>query len=272
MDLKPHTVKYVVYQEGTYPSGLIQLHPNDFVEWRANDGHNARLHAKIYQFKTYQGTYVMIGSANATVRGWRISPIYNDEAVLLLHVASNYDFLKELGISLTSLVDPKVYKPVEHQETDKKAFVLIIYSAEIIDGQLYIEISKNVADATIELMNAKGEIIETFSTNNSNRYLIDKEDDVKLVVFTRNDKEISNRCLVISDATIAHCNPNPIGNKLTSLFNSGSRWDDNIAKILEYVAFDMPSEKKVNVRLKMTASRENAHTDRIITEDHACAN
>lgn len=267
MDFKPNTVKYVVYQEGTYPSGLIQLHPNDFVEWRANDGHNARLHAKIYQFKTNLGTYVVIGSANATVNGWRISSVYNDEAVLLLHVASNHDFLKDLGISLTSLVDPKVYKPIEHQRSDKEPFDLVIYSAEIIDGQLFIEVSKNIADAKIEMINAKGEIIKTFSIINSNRYQIDKEDNIKLVVFTKNDKEISNRCLVISDETIANCNPNPIGHKLTSLFNSGSRWDDNIAKILEYVAFDMPSEKEVNVRHKMTASRESSHTDKIITED-----
>lgn len=269
-DLSPKTMRCIVYREGTFPVKLIESYPDDFAEWKSGDGHKDRLHAKIYQFKTDKGTYLLIGSPNATANGWGFNrQYYNDEAALLLHEPSGIDYMKELGISLNNGVfDAKSFKEPQPLKSENVCqYEVVIYSAEIIDGKFYMQTNSSADDLTVTLLNGDGEAVEVFTYKAGTDSFSDGHKGCRLAVITRNGKEISNRCLILSDSAIARCNPNPAGHKLTSLFNSGSHWDDNIAKILEFVAFDLPSEKKKDVKVTVKRSNEIVANDKVIKQE-----
>lgn len=269
-DFHPQKIRSIVYHDGTYPSRLIQSNPENFVQWKATNEQRERLHAKIYQFKTDEGTYLLIGSANATPSAWGLNPNYfNDETVLLLHESGNIDYLKNLGISLsTGNIDKQLFNEAKRYESvEEKRYDITITSAEIIDGYLHVKTNKNLEFLTLGLLNSEGGMLDKIEYKPSEKCDVEKMEGIKAIVALSDDKEISNRYLVMSDSAVARNNPNPAGHKLSSLLNSSTHWDDNIAKILEFVSFDMPAEEKRNTRVALKAATKTDKSDKIITQE-----
>lgn len=268
-DLHPQKICSIVYRDGTYPTKLIQSHPEIFVEWKASNEQCERLHAKIYEFKTGQGTYLLIGSANATPSAWGLNSNYfNDETALLLHENGNKDYLRNLGISINEHVEKEHFSEVKRYDTaDGTQYKVTIITAEIIDGFLHLQTNNSFDVLTIGLLNSEGGQIGTIGYRKDEKCDIEKFEGIKAIVVLSDGKEVSNKFLVVNDNAVARNNPNPAGHKLSSLLNSGTHWDDNIAKILEFVSFDMSTEDKKTTRTVLKSATKSDKKEKVITQD-----
>lgn len=120
-----------------------------FYQYKNNQEKN-QLHAKIIEFQTEKGTWILCGSANAGTNALGINgKEYNDEACILLHSKQHRNYLNDLGIAknLKSLGEKDLQNINRNVNTDiattKTAFQTIITSCEYNDEILYVNFSQS---------------------------------------------------------------------------------------------------------------------------------
>lgn len=245
-DLKPKLLNLVVeIDNGRVPHSInnkeTKLRLNIY-KWDRSYDNARKLHAKIFQFTTTRGTYLLVGSANATRNAMGLNHSgYNEEACILFYDANGKNFLKEMRITLNpsemiSLVEiknciksPLASKPITN-------FEVHILDAEILDEKLLMKVDNPGKDYMVTLTNGCGrEITYKFA----NILSIDNLDFVpRYIYITKGGEKKSNNYLVYKEEEILRCNPNLKNAKLKNLIDKVYYWDDNIASILEFISFD----------------------------------
>ena len=209
-----------------------------------------KLHAKIFQFETNLGTYLLIGSANATSNALGLnSKAYNDEVGLFLYDSSGRSFVQEMGITLSeegmSISDLQDYKPCPIAQKPNDVFHLHILSAQIINDKLEIELDGNAEDCYIDIFDISNECIRIPYRKNI------PVQEISLiphhVVISNIDGPISNRYTILNEDDILKYNPNIKNSKLKHLIAVSNKWDDNLASILQYITLDTDRESSTKV-------------------------
>ena len=199
------------------------------------------LHGKIIQFNTEQGTYLLIGSANATKNALgSLSSYSNDEACILIYTTKHDNYLKSLNVN----IDQKkkiTSDAVENWIPNKNVLCklnskVVLEYAELNENTLNIGVNQN-GIFCLSILDERGESLYKDKIVVSKGHAICKKDNFEnavLCVLQKEGEEISNRCMIVKEEDIIRCNPNPALRKLEVLLDQ-STWDVNLEKILSYV-------------------------------------
>lgn len=200
------------------------------------------LHAKVIEIETSSGSWLLAGSANIGNMALGINNVvYNDEACILLHSEIRKSFIKELGLedSFKSMSEDELKikersKDKDCTRTDKS---LTILACELYESEMRLTIDKRGEECCLVVMNRNLDVVSEFSIVTEMQITVSIDDSAYLVVLQKEGKEISNRCLVLSELNVERCNPNPQRRKLSSLLDD-SELADNLSHILGFVEFD----------------------------------
>lgn len=276
----PQQIHCVVTKDGTYPYDLISETPTWLLFYLWEDmreqEHNGckKLHGKLMQFDTTDGTFLIIGSANATYNA--LNGI-NDEACILVHAKQNIDYFEELGIAITerNRIKPDSKESLRKPELSNKEIESLPYhisSSEIIDDKLFIY--SDVADGKYVVcgISVNGNIISEKELSPESGTFVDADnnwDSVTMVVISdKEGNELSNRCFVVLDDIVGRCNPNQNLRKLESLLDSSVDWKANLMNILSYVYFDdEPREKATKMKYNNSLSRTHDYTGQTVNSE-----
>ncbi len=280
--LQPKNTHCVFDRNGTYPYDLMKKNNEiKFYEWDENckeaRGSQHHLHGKLYQLDTNKGTYLLIGSANATTNALGdVRNYYNDEACILLHSEKQKDFFAELGVTFESPFKWKTEgktldRPVVEEKELSPFDYHIIYS-EVIENVLTIRLKEpkgNVIIGFIDLDDNIGNKIQSKIVNS--RIVIEDLDDASVpmvVILGKKENEISNRSYIIYEDQVNRFNPNQKLRKLENLLGSAGDWRLQLMDILSYVVFD---DEQVNSRKTRTkaydVSKHKGQSNKIIQKD-----
>ena len=202
-----------------------------------------KLHAKAIQFETSEGTFFVLGSANATSAAYGLnSHSFNDEANIIIHSHKKEDFLKKIGIDFNkqcvkNIKDFQTATKYSNRSVNKTFLTHITLCERHLNDKLYISFDKIIAGVKVRLYLDNEH--RDFDFNNE-EIEISGLGKIQYAVAILDDKEISNKALILDFADLVKRNPDSKYSKIESLFhiNNGD-WDDNIAKVLSYVNFDV---------------------------------
>jgi hypothetical protein len=102
-DYQPGQLKCVVEPEfGTVPHALPATKTQSFFHWKDCLEDADRLHAKMFRFRYHKESFLVLGSANATIAAWgTLSTMQkNEEAVIVIRAKKSKDLLLDLNIQL----------------------------------------------------------------------------------------------------------------------------------------------------------------------------
>lgn len=208
-----------------------------------------KLHAKAIQFETSEGTFLVFGSANATSAAFGLNiHSFNDEANIIIH-SHKEDFFEKLGIDFSkqcvkSIGDFQATSKYNIKSDNASFLTHITLCERHLHDKLYIQLDKIITEVKIRLYLDDG--YRDFDFNKEG-IEISGLGKIQYVVAVVDDKEISNKALVLDFADIVKRNPDSKYSKIESLFytNNGD-WDDNIAKVLSYVNFDLKDKVRTS--------------------------
>lgn len=208
-----------------------------------------KLHAKAIQFETSEGTFFVLGSANATSAAYGLnSHSFNDEANIIIH-SNKEDFFKKLGIDFSkqcvkSINDFHSAAKYSIRSANEALLTHITLCERHQQDKLYISFDKIVADAKVRLCLDDGYRDFDFNKDGIEIGVLGK---IQYAVAILGDKEISNKALVLDFADLVKRNPDSKYSKIESLFHTNNGdWDDNIAKVLSYVNFDVKDKSRTS--------------------------
>lgn len=245
----PQTIKCAIEESyGLIPHLITELNDIQFYHWneifKTNDQFDfaKKLHAKAIQFETSNGNYLVFGSANATSSAFGLNPhCFNDEANIIIH-SFKEDFFKNLGIdfnrtSIKSIENVHHTTKYKLKTTNKNLLTHITLCERHLDNKLYVSFDKIILGVKIRLFLNQKYIDLDYNNDGINVNGLDK---IQYIVAVLNDNEISNKVIVLDFADLMKRNPDSKFKQIESLFYSNDKdWDDNIAKILSYVTFDV---------------------------------
>ena len=258
---KPNKVKCIYSDDGIYPYYLIKNKPEwlTFFSWndvyKSNSLH--KLHAKIIQLELPTRTILISGSANMTNAAFNGS---NDEACMAIISVHSKDYIKNLGIvlnqqSAATQTKLDMLPKLERSSSESIERKVQILSAEVIDNTLtVITDGLYTEDFGLLILDANGKVLHVYnSLCKDNKLTVGSFTltDCIAVIIDSNSSEISNRYFIINEDDVARFNPNKALRKLDSLLESNKDWKDNLAGILSYLWFDNTSEIKAS-NLKST--------------------
>ena len=253
---RPEKIDCIISKDGTYPYDLIINSPEwlSFYLWddvyNSNDG-KKKLHGKLIQIDSDNGTFLIIGSANATSNA--LNGI-NDEACIFIHNRNIHDYFNELGIDIneSKSMDTKERNSMEKPEMmyrNKISTPFHIYSCEKIDNHLVINTDTPDGEYVVYGLSIDGNICSEIKLISKNGQLIDSEnkwDRIAIIVLINsNGIEITNRSFVVFDEVIGRCNPNQNLRKLDALLAGPKDWKSNLMDILSYIYFDNDPNEKI---------------------------
>ena len=259
---RPQKMRCWVSPTGTFPQNFKELEFADFYKWKKTETLKESLHAKIFQFTTDRGTYLVVGSANATINAWGINrAIANHEGVLLTHSEKNRNFIKELGIEIRKPESANSLTPPEIEREAKATPLRVkLIRVEMTDDRLTITAEGAHEDDAVGLLDEKGNEIAAFPYAPS--LAIDDETRAKarLAVISDESGNVSNRCIILDEDEIAKTNPNPTAKKLSSYIGSSLTWHDNIARILPFISIAPAGPKPGEATSRGKRSQDQAAT------------
>lgn len=231
------------------------------------------LHAKIFEFKTNRGTWLLSGSANAGNMALGLnSNVFNDEACILLHSLTPKNYIKELGVQYAELKDEE-RKAIERpkQPTLEPSTILTrLKSCEVKEGKIYLQFSHAGIDGVATILDKNQNVIfeEIITTTDVVRLVLDDEfiAQAHIAVLVSNGESISNRCLIIKELNIESCNPDPKRRKLSSLLDDTGLLS-NLTHILGYIEFDEDDKKSKSGRMVMKSTSSKDKEDIVVTKD-----
>lgn len=249
-------------QSAPYPL----LTRNNGIEFLKYDDPVNSLHAKLYEFQTNNGTWILSGSANAS--GMAIGLYgrnYNDEFCVLIHHKQTYDYISQLGLD-------KKFKAITHEElktikgpapnkSNAPARQTTILYAEYNEEGLHLSFSEANISGQLVILNNKLQVIHNKAIKTKNDMTIDIpegiENSMNLVVLQQKGEDISNHSLIIKEGLVEKCNPDPRRRELSRLL-SDNAFAENFAEILNYVQFE---DDDVVIRRNRSTGQINNNKD-----------
>lgn len=221
------------------------------------------LHAKIIEFVSNNGTWLLSGSANVGSMALGLnSNAFNDEACVFIHNSERKSYIKELGIQYEPL-DENVCRSIERpQQSSSSSLTLktILRACEGKNGKLCLHFSRRGINGYIVILDKtqetiyKEEIISEATVELSlNESLLEQS---HIAVLLDNGISISNRCLIIKELHIESCNPDPKRRKLSSLLDDNGLLK-NLSHILGYIEFDEKEGKSMSARMGIKSLSKN---------------
>lgn len=228
-----------------------------------------KLHAKAIQFETSEGNFLVLGSANATNAAFGLnSHSFNDEANIIIHSLKE-DFFKKLGIYF----NPKCAQSIKNfnsatkyniRTANKTLLTHITLCERHLNDKLYISFDKIVAGIKVRLY--LDEKYEDFDFNKEG-IEISGLGKIQYVVAILDDKEVSNKVIVLDSTDLVRRNPDSKYSKIESLFHANNGdWDDNIAKVLSYVNFDIKDNSR-SAGVSKSTSDSSGKSETVISKE-----
>lgn len=239
---------------------------------------STHLHGKLFQFETDGGTFLLLGSANATNRAFGlISGCYNDEACVLIHSPHNLDYMADLDIKLDSPITleeaKSLDKPSSENKTSTQTFEVHIESAEYIDSSLTIYLKGDCNGCVVAIECPENKDIERHTIK------MDSSKCIKLpisritlgtsVYIEKDNERISNRVIVIIDDVITKCNPNNLNKRLhniQSALNGNNIWQNNLEELVSFMYFEDDFSRTSTIKYNIS-SKDKKETSRSISSD-----
>ena len=272
----PQKIKCAIDESyGYIPNKIKDVSKIEFFHWHEIFGSenqfelSKKLHAKAIQFETSEGTFLVFGSANATSSAFGLNThCYNDEANIIIH-SHKEDFLKKLGIDFNeqrvkNINDFQTATKYNIKSINKTLLTHITLCERHLHDKLYISFDKIVAGVKVRLYLDND--YKDFEFNNDG-IEISELGKIQYVVAVVDDKEISNKALVLDFADLVKRNPDSQYSKIESLFHTNNGdWDDNISKVLSYVNFDV-IDKNRTVSVSKGSSDTSSKTEIVISKE-----
>ena len=241
----PNTLKCVLdieRQSAPYPL----LNRNTGIEFLKYDDQVNSLHAKIYEFQTNDGTWILNGSANASGMAMGLyGKNYNDEFCVLIHHPQTYNYIAQLGLekniqSISKDELKTIKEPVQAKDNSQQRRTTILYSEYNEDG-LHLSFTETDIRGELVVLSNKLKVLFTAKINTKKEVTIDIpegiEDSMNLVVLKQNGEDISNRSLIIKEGLVEKCNPDPRRRELSRLLTEDGL-SEHFAEILNFVQFE----------------------------------
>lgn len=203
-----------------------------------------RMHAKAIQFKTSKGTYLLIGSSNATAAAFGLSQeCVNTEAGVLVFNEKGRDFIKDLGLSFMQPIDEELKtlskSNVVLPNIERPKYKYHLKSCEIkFSHEMTISSNKHLDGQFIRLFFDGGHKDLPIIKNRVN--LSEDTRDARMAVIIDSGIEVSNRCIIWHLTDLETRNPDRTLDEINALFMDPEQgWDSNISKVLSYVELDI---------------------------------
>ena len=259
LDLDRQSAPYSLLQNGT------------FIDYYKSTS-SYPLHAKIIEIQGREETWILCGSANAGNMALGTTTFaFNDEACIFLHSKNRRDYIKELGISFTSLTSDEkksIVRP-KQEKTNESPILVNLISCEEKENELFLRFNKSGIEGKLTLLDDAQNVICSFDiiTKEETTITIGNigEGTLHIAVLKNDDREISNRIIVIKEVDVERGNPDPQRRKLSSLLDDADLLE-NMGHILGYIEFD-ETDKKVKSATFSKSSKEDAEDDTIVTRD-----
>ena len=259
LDLDRQSAPYSLLQNGT------------FIDYYKSTS-SYPLHAKIIEIQGREETWILCGSANAGNMALGTTTFaFNDEACIFLHSKNRRDYIKELGISFTSLTSDEkksIVRP-KQEKTNESPILVNLISCEEKENELFLRFNKSGIEGKLTLLDDAQNVICSFDiiTKEETTITIGNigEGTLHIAVLKNDDTEISNRIIVIKEVDVERGNPDPQRRKLSSLLDDADLLE-NMGHILGYIEFD-ETDKKVKSATFSKSSKEDAEDDTIVTRD-----
>lgn len=258
-DLKPEKIQIVVDSRfGTIPYQFNTNKTVQFYDWQYIESisrhQSPRLHAKIIQFKFKTKTFLLIGSANATIEALGSSSqlTKNAEMCLLIETDTKRDWLAEMKIELPLVGDFNLneYIPQKVEETTGTVESLIfnIKHTEVdfttlkVYGLNFKKLS-NTHTAVVSKRNDLSYRQVINSDVNDDYFSINLSEEAvkgayKIHIENEEGKRQSNLAFLHFHQAILKTNPDEKSIRFLDLINSDKLLDNDLNELLEYARFD----------------------------------
>lgn len=231
------------------------------------------LHAKIIELQGKDETWILCGSANAgnMALGTNTS-IFNDEACIFLHNKKKRNYIKELGISFSSITpeEKKLIVRPEQRETSRQSLAVKIIACDEKENNIYLRFNKPGIEGNLTLLDKTQHVLfSSYITTKENVSLDVDNTDISalhIAVLKENNIEISNRILVIREIYVERCNPDPKRRKLSSLLDDTDLLN-NLNHILGYIEFEDTDNKAKQSRNVKAIDNNDNEEDAVVTQD-----
>lgn len=231
------------------------------------------LHAKIFEFKTNNGTWILSGSANASNIALGMSNhVFNDEACILLHDSKQRSYIQELGIQYTEVKEEerKAIERPKQQDACPSSVITKLKSCEAKDGKLFLQFTQNGVEGNLNILDKNQNVIFEKEVTTSDSIVLPIDEIVlmqsHIAVLISDGTAISNRCLIIKEINVESCNPDPKRRKLSSLLDDNGLLS-NLTHILGYIEFDEEDKKNKTARMTLKSSASKEKQDIIVSKD-----
>lgn len=233
------------------------------------------LHAKIIEFQSNNGTWLLSGSANAGNMALGLNnKVYNDEICVLLQSLERKSYVSELGLQyvLLNKDDLKSIERPKQNPSEPSTITTTLKACEEKEGKLYLHFSRTGIKGFAVILDKEQEIIfkEEIASDNTVELFMDEFTLSKshIAVLMDNDTNLSNRCLIIKELHIESSNPDPKRRKLSSLLDDNSLLQ-NLTHILGYIEFDESETENgtKSARLATKSSSTKYKEDIVVAQD-----
>ena len=260
LDLNRQSAPYSLLQNGTNITYYKSTSPNP-------------LHAKIIEIQGKKETWILCGSANAgNMALSTTTSIFNDEACILLHSKIKRHYIKELGISFSSLTSEEkksIVRPKQRKTEDSSILVNMI-SCEEKESELFLRFNKSGIEGKLTLLDNAQNNICCFDiiTDEETSIAVGNADigTLHMAVLKKDNVEISNRIIVIREINVERGNPDPKRRKLSSLLDDADLLE-NLGHILGYIEFDETNKKIISAKPINATAKADSEDDTVVTQD-----
>ena len=221
------------------------------------------LHAKIIEFISSNGTWLLSGSANAGSMALGLNDsVFNDETCVLIHNIGRKNNIEELGIQYEPLNadDRKSIERPKQNSSELSTIKTTLKACEEKDEKLYLYFSHSGIKGYLVILDKTQKIIYKEEIISEQTFELSMDESLleqsHVAVLMDNGIGVSNRCLIIKELHVESCNPDPKRRKLSSLLNDNSLLQ-NLSHILGYIEFDERDKKSASVGVGTKSSPKN---------------
>ena len=273
----PKVIKCAIDESyGHVPNKIGDTKNIQFFHWhgifceRSQYGSTIKLHAKAIQFETTKENFLLLGSSNATSAAFGLnSHSFNDEANIIICSSDKEDFFNNLGIDFCQERAKDIdsfHSEIKYNlgKTNETFLTHITLCERHIDDKLYIFFDKIISGIKVRLYLSDKHMDFDF---NMDGIEINGLEKIQYVVAVLDDKEISNKSLVLDFTDLMKRNPDSKYSKIESLFHADNGdWDANIAKVLSYVSFEN-NDKSPSTHISKSISDSTNKSENMIDKE-----